>query len=60
MDMTDLKIIIPRGVENLQLPDDSLLNFYEGLEDRTFWISDEINIYSLNLIHYIKIGRAHV
>lgn len=53
MDMTDLKIIIPRGVENLQLPDDSLLNFYEGLEDRTFWISDEINIYSLNLIHYI-------
>lgn len=53
MDVTNLGIIIPRGVENLQLPDDSLLNFYEGLEHRVFWVSDEINVYSLNLIHYI-------
>lgn len=53
MDVANLGIIIPRGVENLQLPDDSLLNFYEGLEHRVFWISDEINVYSLNLIHYI-------
>jgi len=53
METTNLGIIIPRGVENLHLPDDSLLNFYEGLEERVFWINDEINIYSLNLIHYI-------
>ncbi len=53
MEATNLGIIIPKGVENLQLPDDSLLNFYEGLEERVFWINDEINIYSLNLIHYI-------
>jgi ATP-dependent Clp protease, protease subunit len=53
MDVANLGIIIPRGVENLQLPDDSLLNFYEGLEHRVFWINDEINVYSLNLIHYI-------
>lgn len=53
MDVANLGIIIPRGVENLQLPDDSLLNFYEGLEHRVFWVSDEINVYSLNLIHYI-------
>ena len=53
MKATNLGIIIPKGVENLQLPDDSLLNFYEGLEERVFWINDEINIYSLNLIHYI-------
>ena len=53
MDVANLGIIIPRGVENLQLPDDSLLNFYEGLERRVFWVSDEINVYSLNLIHYI-------
>lgn len=45
-------IIIPQGA-NYQLPDDSLLNFYEGIEKRVFWITDEINIYSLNLIHYI-------
>ena len=53
METTNLGIIIPREVENLHLPDDSLLNFYEGLEERVFWINDEINIYSLNLIHYI-------
>jgi ATP-dependent Clp protease, protease subunit len=53
MDVANLGIIIPRGVENLQLPDDSLLNFYEGLERRIFWVNDEINVYSLNLIHYI-------
>ena len=54
METTNLGIIIPKGVENLQLPDDSLLNFYEGLEERVFWINDEINIYfPLNLIHYI-------
>src|SRR5574344_1650483 len=53
MDVANLGIIIPRGIENLQLPDDSLLNFYEGLERRVFWINDEINVYSLNLIHYI-------
>lgn len=53
MEATNLGIIIPKGVENLQLPDDSLLNFYERLEERVFWINDEINIYSLNLIHYI-------
>lgn len=45
-------IIIPQGA-NYQLPDDSLLNFYEGIEKRIFWVSDEINVYSLNLIHYI-------
>ena len=44
---------IPQAVENLKLPDDSLLNFYEGIENRTFWINDEINIYLLNLVHYI-------
>lgn len=47
-----LNIIIPESA-NLQLPDDSLLSFYTDLENRTFWISDEINIFSLNLIHYI-------
>ena len=51
--MENFGILIPDSVANLKLPDDSLLNFYEGIENRTFWINDEINIYSLNLIHYI-------
>lgn len=50
--MENFGIILPQAA-NYQLPDDSLLNFYEDIENRTFWINDEINIYSLNLIHYI-------
>lgn len=38
---------------NYSLPDDSLLSFYTDLEERIFWVSDEINNYSLNLAHYI-------
>lgn len=52
MDQSNNIVVIPNGA-NQQLPDDSLLNFYENIEERIFWISDEINIYSLNLIHYI-------
>ena len=52
MEAINNAIIIPQGA-NYQLPDDSLLNFYEGIEKRIFWVSDEINVYSLNLIHYI-------
>ena len=46
-------LVIPNNVENLQLPDPSLLNFYKDLENRTYWIDDEINDYSLDLIQYI-------
>ena len=45
-------VVIPDSA-NLQLPDDSLLNFYEDLDNRIFWVNDEINIFTLNLIHYI-------
>ncbi len=51
--MEQVQVIVPKAVENLALPDDSLLSFYEDLEKRIFWITDEIDTYSLNLIHYI-------
>ena len=38
---------------NYALPDDNLLSFYNDLNERLFWVTDEINSYSLNLIHYI-------
>ena len=46
-------ILLPNEVENLQLPDPSLLNFYKDLENRIYWLDDEINTYSLDLIQYI-------
>ena len=39
---TFLDIAIPQNVENLQLPDPSLLQFYKNYENRIIWIDDEI------------------
>ena len=38
---------------NLQLADPSLVNFYNDLENRIYWLSDEINNYTFDLIQYI-------
>lgn len=42
-----LSISIPREVENLQLPDPTLLQFYKNYENRILWIDDEISEYTL-------------
>lgn len=36
-------IAIPKSVENLQLPEPSLLQFYRNYENRIIWIDDEID-----------------
>lgn len=46
-------IIIPNGVDNLALPDPDLLNQYIDLQNRTIWIDDEINLFTLSVIQYI-------
>lgn len=47
-----LPVSIPQAA-NYSLPDDSLLAFYNDLEERIYWIDEQINSYTLNLIHYI-------
>lgn len=42
-----LDIAIPQSVENLQLPDPSLLQFYRNYENRIIWIDDEITTMTL-------------
>ena len=37
----------------LQLADPSLVNFYTDLEYRIYWLSDEINNYTFDLVQYI-------
>ena len=37
----------------LQLADPSLVNFYSDLDHRTYWLSDEINNYTFDLVQYI-------
>lgn len=52
-ELSNIMGFLPPSIANLQLPDDGLLRFYESVENRTFWIIDKINTYSLDLIHYI-------
>lgn len=37
----------------LQLADPSLVNFYTDLDNRVYWLSDEINNYTFDLVQYI-------
>ena len=46
-------IIIPKAIENIQLPDPELRNYYVDLEHRTFWLDEEVTPYLLELIKYI-------
>ena len=41
--MPDLLVAVPRAVENLQLPNPELLQFYQDEKDRTIWIEGEID-----------------
>lgn len=47
--MENFTVTIPKNLENLQLPSPELLTYYEELEDRVFWIDDEVTDYSLEL-----------
>ena len=43
---------IPNGA-NLQLADPSLVNYYSDLENRVYWLNDEISNYTFDLVQYI-------
>lgn len=42
-------LLIPENIENLQLPDPGLLNYYKLAENRIFYIEGDININVLEL-----------
>ena len=51
--MEPVSLLIPKAVENIQLPDPELRNFYIDLEHRSFWLNEEVTPYLLELIKYI-------
>ena len=51
--MESMNIIIPKAVENLQLPDPELRNYYVDLENRIFWLDEEVTPFLLELVKYI-------
>lgn len=53
MDKRIVPIVIPGDVDNLSLPDPELLNQYIDLEHRIIWISDDIDVYTLEVIKNI-------
>ena len=44
---------IPKAVENMQLPDPGLLQYYQDLENRIVWLDTEVCVDCLYLIRYI-------
>ena len=48
-----INVQIPKSVENLQLPDPTLLFYYQNLDNRIFWLDEEVTDYTLDLIKYI-------
>lgn len=49
--MTDISVLLPKNLENLQLPSPELVTFYKDENERVFWIQDEI---SEDLFEYSK------
>ena len=51
----NFEIILPSLPQNatLQLADPSLVNFYTDLDNRIYWLSDDINTYTFDLVQYI-------
>ena len=44
---------IMHSTANMSLADPSLVNFYNDLENRIYWLNDEINGYTFDLVQYI-------
>lgn len=48
-----LDILLPNGIENLQLPDPSLALYYQNLENRIIWLDNEVDETCLDMIRNI-------
>ena len=51
--MEYVEVQIPKEIANQTLPDPELRNFYIDLENRAFWLDNEVTPYLLELVRYI-------
>lgn len=51
MDVT--LVSLPKSVENLQLPDPALVQYYSDLENRILWLDDSVEEETLYIVKYI-------
>lgn len=52
-DSIEFALPILPDTANLQLADPSLVNYYHDIENRIYWLTDEINNYTFDLVQYI-------
>lgn len=52
-DSIEFALPILPNTANLQLADPSLVNYYHDIENRIYWLTDEINNYTFDLVQYI-------
>jgi ATP-dependent Clp protease, protease subunit len=48
-----LSVVIPKSIENMQLPSPELITFYKNLEERTLWLDTEVSDLFLEYGRYI-------
>lgn len=53
MEQENIQIAIPDAIDNLALPNPSLLAYYIDRKNRTIWIDDQINVYTLDVVREI-------
>ena len=51
--MEDILLQIPQPLENMTLPNPELLTYYSDLDKRIFWLEDEVNEQTLEIIRKI-------
>lgn len=55
IDLEEMLVEIPESLENLQLPDPGLLNFYKLQKNRSFYIIGEIDESLLEYVKFIQL-----
>ena len=53
-ELQDLLIGMPEGIANLQLPDPVLRDHYRDEQERVYWVDNEINASTLDLVKFIN------
>ena len=52
-ELQDFLIGMPEGVANMQLPDPCLRDYYRDEKDRIYWVDDQIDMSTLDLVKFI-------
>ena len=53
-ELQDFLIGMPEGIANLQLPDPCLRDYYRYEEERIYWVDNQIDASTLDLVKFIR------